>query len=258
MIHFPILRTRRFTVQLKELTIGQSIALAKMPPHLEQAETTAFLKYAVETCEGVSEDPSLWTVQERTLALCHYLAAISESGPDFAVGKNGHYSDYFDGSKDGSEPRPISVGTVGGDTWKIYDLLGRDAEIIETLQGELTDDKGEPIEGRAYWLFGAMAAQLRLEGEDKKLDLTSGEYETFVLDRMKVFASFPEANFTDLLLSFLVARKKLVHFFDIDFSSNGIVCRPMEAAADKNLLPGRFPVSACLNARALEVLGWIV
>ena len=75
---------------------------------------------------------------------------------------------------------------------------------------------------------------------------------------MKVFASFPEANFTDLLLSFLVARNKLVHFFDIDFSSNGIVCRPMEAAAEKNLLPGRFPVSACLNARALEVLGWIV
>lgn len=254
MIHFPMLRTRRFTVQLRELTIGQSMALTKLPAHLEQAEITAFLGYAVESVDGVSIDNSTWTVQERTLALCHYLAATNPDNPDFVVG-NGRYSDYFDGKADGNGKRPVEVGIVGGDSWVLYDLTGRDAEIIESLQGELKDDAEEVIEGRAFWLLGAMAAQLRRKDEGKKTELSSGEYEQFILERMKVFAAYPESEFTSLLMLFMEARDQLVHFFDIDFSDNGIVCLPMEAAAEKNLPPARFPVSACLAEGTLRILG---
>ena len=94
MIHFPILRTRRLTVQLRELPIAESIAVASMPPHLYEASCTAFLRGAIETVDGIS-DPAQWTVQERTLAVCHYLACTLEDGPDFAVG-NGRFSDYLD------------------------------------------------------------------------------------------------------------------------------------------------------------------
>lgn len=258
MIHFPILRTRRIVVQLKELTIGQSIALSKMPSHLEQSETTAFLRYAVESCEGVSSDPSEWTIQERTLVLCHYLAATNEDGPNFSVGKNGRYSDYFDGTLDGSENRPIYVGNVGGDEWNLYDLIGKDAEVIESLQGELLDGNGSPVTGRAFWLLGAMAAQLRRKDEGKMGELPSGEYEKFIFDRMKVFSAFPESDFLALLLLFSKERKKLDHFFELDFSDKGIVFLPMGAAAEKNLPLARFPVDSCIGSRALELLGWAV
>lgn len=258
MIHFPILRTRRIVVQLRELTIGQAIALAKMPEHLEQAETTAFLRYAVESCEGVSPDPSSWTVQERTLVLCHYLAATSEAGPDFAVGKTGRYSDYFDGALDSNEETGISIGEIGGDEWELFDLKGRDAEVIETLQGELEDGKGNPVTGRAFWILGAMAAQLRRKGEGKMDDSPSGEYEKFLFDRMKVFAAFPERDFIKLMLLFTNQRKRLNHYFEFDFSDTGIVFLPKEAAEDKNLPPARFPVGSCIESRTLELLGLFV
>lgn len=254
MIYFPVLRTRRFSVQLKELTIGQSIALAKLPVHLEQAEITTFLKFAIDSVEGTSEDPSEWTVQERTLALCHYLAATNSENPDFEVGA-GRYSDYFDGSADGNNARPVPLGEVGGDEWHLFDLTGRDAEVIESLQGELKDGMGEAFEGRAFWLLGAMAAQMRRKDEGKKDELPSGEYEQFVFERMKVFAAFPESDFSELLAMFLQKRRSLMHFFDIDFSDTGIVCLPKEAAAEKNLPPARFPVSTCLNAGTLGLLG---
>jgi len=41
MIHIPSLRTRRLTVQLRELTIGDALALAAMPPHQEEAASAS-------------------------------------------------------------------------------------------------------------------------------------------------------------------------------------------------------------------------
>ena len=253
MIHFPVLRTKRFTLQMREITIAQSIALAKMPAG--QAETTAFLRYAVESYEGKNPDPAFWTIQERTLALCHYLAATNESGADFPVGERGRFSDYFDGSFDTEEVRPVEVGEVGGDAWTMFDLTGRDAEIIETLQGELVNASGQPVDGRAFWIIGAMAAQLRRKGEGKKDDLSSGEYETFLFDRMKVFNAFPTSDFLTLMNMFLKERGKLMHYFDFDFLDDGIVFLPKEAVAEKNLPPARFPVDSCFGKRAFEIFG---
>lgn len=248
MVHFPILRTRRFTLTLRELTIGQSISLASLPSHLEQAEVTQFLKFVVENVDGVDKNPASWTVQERTLALCHYLAATSSDGPDFSVG-DGKFSDYFDGTKDHGESR-ADIGVVGGDKWFVTDLTGRDAETIERLDGEL-----EGITGRIHWILGAMAAQLRREGEDKNESMTDGDYEKFVLDRMKVFSSFPESDFMSLMALFFTGLDRLMHFFDIDFSDSGIVFLPTEAAEVKNLPPARFPVGACISQGAFRLVG---
>ena len=242
MVHFPILRTKRMTLQLRELTIGQSIALAALPSHLEQAETTAFLRYARESVQGVASDPLTWTVQERMFAVCHYIAATSADGPDFSVGK-GRYSDYFDGAKEKAGDQ-IDVGELGGDLWSIVDLTGRDAETIERLKGELKDGAGNPIEGKLHWILGAMAAQLRRKEDEAKPE-AEGEYEHYLLDRMKVFAAFPESDFMALMVMFYEGRAKLAHFFNIDFSDAGIIAMPMEAAAD-NLPPARFPISSCL------------
>ncbi|MGI9212288.1 MAG: hypothetical protein ACR2HF_07415, partial [Methylococcaceae bacterium] len=68
-IHFPILRSKRLTIQLKELSIGTSVELAKIPGHLEQTAVSAFLQAAV--ADSSHPDVGDWTVAERTLAICH-------------------------------------------------------------------------------------------------------------------------------------------------------------------------------------------
>ena len=139
MIHFPVLRTRRLTVQLRELSIDESIAIAAMPVHLEEAAYTAFLRYAVVMDDGKNTDPACWTVQERMLAVCHYLASVLEDGPDFSIGP-GHYSDYLSDSPDISTPasseRLRSV-ILAMDSGGIRHLTGAMAESIERLLGEM-------------------------------------------------------------------------------------------------------------------------
>ena len=74
-MHFIPLRTRRFTVQLKELSIGQSIALAGFNEKTEQAALTEFLRMATSTVKGI-DDPAKWTITERVFTLCHYLSSM--------------------------------------------------------------------------------------------------------------------------------------------------------------------------------------
>ena len=83
-IHFPILRTKRLTIQMKELSMSSSIALAKMPLHAEQATVTAFLNASIEDA-GNFADVAAWTVAERNLAICHYLSCVSEGNPIFSL-----------------------------------------------------------------------------------------------------------------------------------------------------------------------------
>lgn len=254
MIHFPLLRTRRLTVQLRELSIGESIAIAAMPPHLEEAEYTAFLRAAVQSAQGV-EDPADWTVQERMLAVCHYLAATAEDGPDFALGA-GRYSDYLDGETD-IQPnvQQVEVGELAGDTWHIRHLTGRMAESIERMAGEVQDASGNPLSSRLHWILGGMAAQLVRAGESVPgADMPEGAFDEHLVARMRVMGSFPESDFSALMRLYFEGREKLRHLFRIEFSKDGIVAMPKGGAA-ANLPPARFPVRSCLSRIALELVG---
>lgn len=255
MIHFPPLRTRRLTVQLRELSIGESIAIASMPPHLEEASCTAFLRRSVASAQGI-EDPSGWTVQERMLAVCHYLAATAEDGPDFALGDSGRYSDYLDGAADiQTQAQQVEVGEVGGDIWCIRHLTGAMAESIERMAGEVQDASGKPLSGRLHWILGAMAAQMVRSGESVP-DAGSGEgaFDEFLVDRMKVMGAFPESDFSSLMALYFAGREKLHHLFRVEFTADGIVAMPKGGAA-ANLPPARFPVHTCLSRMARELVG---
>lgn len=253
MINFPIVRLKRMSIQLRELTIGQSVALAAIPVASEQAETSAFLRYAVASCQGAVTNPADWTVQERTLAVCQYLAATSEDGPDFSLG-TGHYSDYLDGARDFDATKSrVDVGTVGDDPWQIVHLTGRKAEAIERLQGEVADAAGKPIAGRLHWLLGAMAAQLLRKGETEPQEETEGELEARILERMKVFAAFPESDFLALLFHFRQGCRQIAHLFTLDFDDNGIIVLPKEGAT-ANLPPARFSARACLSEGTLGLV----
>lgn len=254
MIHFPLLRTRRLTVQLRELNISESVAIASMPPHLAEAECTAFLRAAVQSVQGI-EDPAHWTVQERMLAVCHYLASTSDDGPDFSIG-GGHYSDYLDGATDIQTQAPvIELGELGGDTWKLQNLTGRMAESIERMEGEIQDASGKPFSGRLHWMLGGMAAQMVRAGEDAPdATVADGAFDEYLVARMRVMAAFPSSDFEALMGMYLSGRQKLNHLFSIEFSSGGVVAMPKGGAA-ANLPPARFPVHTCLSRIALELVG---
>jgi len=249
MIHFPPLRTRRLTAQLRELTIGDAIALAAMPPHLEESACTEFLRRAVASAQGI-DNPARWTVQERMLAVCHYLAATANDGPDFSLG-DGHYSDYLDGSTDIQTSAPtLEVGELGGDIWHVRHLTGAMAESIERMAGEVPG-----VAGRLHWLLGAMAAQMVRAGESVP-DASDGEgsFDEFLVARMQIMAAFPESDFAALMELFFLGRDKLHHLFKTDFTSDGIVALPKGGAAG-DLPPARFPVSTCLSRVARELVG---
>jgi len=255
VIHFPLLRTRRLTVQLRELTIGESIAIAAMPPHLPEAECTAFLKAAVQSTQGI-EDPADWTVQERMLAVCHYLAATAEDGPDFSLGA-GRYSDYLDGAADIQTQIPqVEVGELGGDVWHMRHLTGRMAESIERMAGEVQDAAGNPLAGRLHWLLGGMAAQMVRTSETVPDDtVADGAFDEWLVARMRVMAAFPESDFFALMGLYFSGRETLHHLFRITFDQDGILALPKGEPEAHTLLPARFPVRAALSRLALELVG---
>jgi hypothetical protein len=247
MIHFPVLRTHRLTIQLKELSIGDSLAIAAMPTHLEQAGISMFLKASVMDAKGVG-NPNFWTIPERNLAVCHYLSCSLDDGPDFSVGR-GHYMDYLDFSRDiEPNPQPIPLDTLGGDEWAMRHLTGWAAESIERLEGEL------PVSGRLHWLVGAMAAQLIRKDEGAQEDFQ----DEWLLDRARVLLAYPEQDFICILALFQRGREALWHLFDYDFFDRGsqkdagrrgcILFNPIMEVGD--LPPARFPVRTGLSAFA--------
>lgn len=242
-IHFPILRTKRLTIQMKELSMSSSIALAKMPLHAEQATVTAFLNASIEDA-GNFADVAAWTVAERNLAICHYLSCVSEGNPNFSVGK-GAYMDYLDGENDIKAVDTIlEIGELGGDYWNIRHLTGWAAETIERLNGDLPN-----IAGRLHWIIGAMAAQLVRKDEDCPDQFD----EDWLLHRMNVIASLSESDFIELSYLHHLGNEKLHHLFFIDFDDNGVLAHPKERGSE--LPPARFCVRSCLSGFAQRVGG---
>lgn len=248
-IFFPVLRTRRLTVQLQEIPIGQALDLAAMPGHQEEACCTAFLRAAMASAKGI-EDPVNWTVQERMLAVCHYLAATTDDGPDFSVGK-GQYSDYLDGAKDiQTMATMLRLGEVAKDFWGIRHLTGGMAESIERLAGEIPK-----VRGRLHWLLGAMAAQLVRDGEISPVPAEGeGAFDEYLLHRMQILLNYPGSDFEALMFLFIEGRAKLAHLFEIDFNDDGVVAMPKGGVATQ-LPPARFQVYPCLPRLALDLVG---
>jgi len=232
MIYFPEIRARRFTIRLREITLRQALDLAARPPHLEQANTTAFLRFALIDPET---DPARWRVGERTLAVAHYLACVT-GDPDYAIG-SGRYSDYLV-PEDAPIPDVVSVGDVVGEPWLMRHLEGRLAEAIERLDDEM-------LTGRGLWLVGLMAAQMFRQGEADPDAMTEGELDEWLAKRVRDFCDLQESEFEAMLIAFNLGRQQLTHLFRIDVDDSGLVCLP--AREDAGLAPARFSVRSNLS-----------
>lgn len=252
MQHFPILRTRRLSVELQELTIAQSLELAAMPPHLYEAGLNTFLNYAVKTVKAVDGVKSVsdWTVQERYFVMSHYLASTQDTDPNFAIGNAGHYLDYIDAGNDIPDESVAESAEVGGDIWHIRHLLGGMAMSIERLQGEING-----ISGRAHWLLGCMASQLVRAGETvPDVSASEGAFDEWLVERMRIFSAWPESDFIQMLNVYLDWRGKLSHLFNIECFDDGLIVSPKGGAAS-GLPPTRFSFRACLSDIAQALVG---
>lgn len=251
MIDFPVLRTQRLTVQLKELSIGAACQIAAMPTHAEQASNTAFLRHAIDTVSNGPTDPVQWTVQERIMATCHYMASTLEDGPNFSVGA-GHYGDYLDGaSNDAAALESVDVGELGGDVWRVRHLTGAMAESIERMNGEVGG-----VSGYLHWVLAGMALQMTLADGEDGMPQEGTALDNHLAEKMRVIAAYPESDFIALRAMYEAGRDKLHHLFRVVFSrdnsSTGIIVLPQGGVA---LPPARFPAHSCVSGMAREMVG---
>ncbi|SEN72847.1 hypothetical protein [Nitrosomonas marina] len=264
MLNIQPLRLRRMTLQMRELTIGESIAIASSPPHLEEALCTTFLnstKAGVQsTIEGM-DNPQNWTVQERIMAVCHYLSVTSDTGPDFQLEGGAHLTDYLDASKDAAlKDESISLGELHQDKWHIRHLTGAMAESIERLIGQI-----DGIDGRLHWILGGMACQLFCDSETKS-ELGAmpdpvqhaNDFDAFILEKIKIITAYPESVFEQLMFMYMEGRGRMHHLFITDFSHEGIVVLSVPKEGEgvaENLSSARFPVRRCIARVAYELAG---
>jgi len=243
MLNIPALRSARFAVQLKEISMLNAIKLAKMPLHASEKQNTFLLQSIIESVEGIECDPKYWTVQERLFAIGHYIAVTQDDDPDFAIGE-ARYSDYLMGDRQYKLDH-YDLGVYGDDAWSAIPLLGIMAETIEALEGEIID-----IDQRTHWNLGAMACQLVVNGD--ALDYRSPDYDQQVLERMLTLSQFSESDFIYLLTQLNVANAQMMHLFDLTMSDVGIVAKPI-GGADKPY--ARFPADSAISTLSKQLCG---
>lgn len=275
MIHFPLLSTVRLSVQMQELTIGQSMAIAGHPEGSDEAANTLMLRScAVQT----NIDPLHWTMQERALGVGQYLMAINTDQPDFPIGDKAKFTDYLQADKDldpATVATPLYLGQISGDHWAMQHLYGYMMEAIERVYGLVDmpprpDGQRQPMTPRQHWLFGCMAAQMALVSVGDEVRITGvlngppapesvGEYDDWLIQRMKVLSAWPDSQFAALYMVYRIGKNALSHLFDWEFSTEGRPVFLPRAEAQKEagavLPPATFPVDACLSPTARELGG---
>lgn len=241
MILFPYLRTRRLAVRLREISLGEAIAVCRLPADRHEATTTEFLRMAARDAEAPTErhivDPRMMTVQERALLVCHYLSQVSDDGADFSVGSDGHLSDYVVFDLD-LMVESVDLGEVAGKAYRAYPLLGVHVEILERV-----------CAGRGDWLIGLLACQVMAT------DATMPDYPTMTdpqliewcKSAMDAIRALPESQFEALYLAFASGAHQLNHFFSVSIDGEGVIFNPQDAEAG-NKPPARFRALSCVSA----------
>nr|WP_319566320.1 hypothetical protein [uncultured Rhodoferax sp.] len=248
MILFPYLRTRRLAVRLREISLGEAIAVCRLPADRHEATTTEFLRFATRDAETPTDrhvaDPRMMTVQERALLVCHYLAQVSDGGADFSVGSDGKLSDYVVFDADLMVDQ-VQVGEVTGKAYVLRPLLGVHAEILERLCVK-----------RGDWLIGMMACQVS-DAEALQPDytaLTDPQLLEWCKGRMDAIRALPESDSEALYLAFSIGSTQIKHFFAVNVDDEGLVFEPQNSEAG-NQYPARFRSLSCVSPATRRLFG---
>jgi hypothetical protein len=242
MILFNRIRTKRIDVQLRELQLGEAIAICRMPGARYELTASALLRCVADQAKasgpGYVTDPRLWTMEERAYLIANYLAVVAEDGPDFAIGEN-RLSHYISFTDDFKAPE-VDLGEFDGRKIVMRPLLGIHGEDLEVA-----------CTGRGDWVIGAMACQIFTAGEPEVdwLAMTDVARMTWVRDRMALIRQMPESQVEDLLLRFMNGQRELYHFFIPCFDSDGLAWECREGGGAGNQ-PARFRALSCIGSTA--------
>jgi len=250
MISFNPLRTKRLSVDMRELTIDAAEALCMMPEQLEQAAVTAMLRHVVvqedRPLPGQVTDPQLWTVQERMMAMAHYMVHATNDGePNFAIGDRARFSDYLVSGTDYVDV--VHVGNFDGDDVVMRPLLGYEAEAIERLV-----HSGRIKPNRLSWWVCAMACQMDKADAEPRERMPDAAFTEWLLGASEKWRQLGESEFLPLLYAFLAGTRALNHFFNITFTDNAIAAMPRE---DESLPLAQFPLRSAIRKGTLDVFG---
>lgn len=247
MINFPRLQTARLNVQLRELTISESVALAATQLDRHEAATSALLALIVQEARGEHNDPGRWTVQERMMVVAHYLSCTSDA-PNFALGE-GAFTDYLQGEIDAG-PESVQAGMACGDTWTCKQLTGDEAVLIE-----------QQCSTRLDWTLADIAARMRATSSDDPpppdASTQPAKYAEWLKERKGLFARMAESDFEEMFACYRTGLVELRHLFWLDFDAHGHIVMPRQdrkGVGGSDLPPVRFPVSAALGSIA-RILG---
>lgn len=241
MITIPPKRTARMAVKMRELRIGESMSLCRMPPELIASAETAFLRFVCEFSAPTPfhvTDPLLLSVEERALLVSSYLSAVFDE-PDFEVGGQ-RYSDYLRLDSD-LRSMPLQMGEIGGSQRYLWPLLGIHAELLE----KVCRTPGE-------WERGAIA--VRVTDTDQPVDLlslTDVERIEWRDARIGEFDALPESTAIEIMHAYAAQSAAMAHFFNLAFDSQGPCYLPTGGAGDA----GRFPAASVVSEAARRLAG---
>jgi hypothetical protein len=250
VITYPYLRTQRIAVQLRELTLGDSIALLKLPGQRLELCTTELLKRIASKADaprpGYITDPRLWTVEERAYLVANYLTMVTADGPDFSIGER-RMSDYLGLTDDLPAPQ-VDLGEVCGQATVMVPLVGVHAEVLEV---ECT--------GRMEWIIGAMACQLHAAGKPQPdlVSMSQPDLMVWLRQRMAAIKDMPESDFERTLAAFFAGQRQLYHFVVPIFGDDGLMwaCRDDLTEGGAGSAPARFQPLSCVSPSTRGLFG---
>lgn len=231
-------RTRRISVRLIELTLGQGMELAKLPAERPELTVTELLRFVAKDAEQPRPhyvtDPLLMTAEERTLLVVNYLAHVTDEGPDFPVG-DAKLSDYVMFDRD-SKVDFVDLGAVAGKEAVMRPLLGLHAQTLEMV-----------CKTRGAWIIGAIACQMSVKGmpEPDWASMSDVAVMEWVEGRMARIKELPESMFEEMFEAYYRGAEQLSHFFFIDFDDSGLVFRAVDKEVGHS--PARFLAASCIS-----------
>jgi len=246
--------TLRISMELNELTIGQTQDLCRIPARYEQQTMTAFLRAICTPIKRPDnsltvDDPIMWSVNERMNATIYYMAAMLEDGPDFAVG-DGHLHDYLLAGADYVAEVPFEFE---GESLIFSPLHGYQAEAIESLivSGKYPSDYFS-------WNAGYMAACMRAADEAPIPYSHPTQYQEALAKRIDDLRKLPESRFPNLFNAFLGAATTAQHFVHAVVTQHGVVAvqvtEPNSDTGVPQLGTARFRPRSAISQGTLELM----
>lgn len=250
MIAYQPLLTKRINVSMHQIKIIDARRILSMTSSLFESETTAFLEAVIDPINEDSDthinNPRLWTVEERSLAIAHYHMNAGDD-PDFTVasqnGIQSKLSNYLQ-DKDFGVDEFIIPSKINDKKYKIIPLLGAMAESIEILNGSI-----DGLLGYSHWLMSCVAAQLVDIADSDIPDVLSSEYPDWIKARIEELDNLSEDELHELVDAYMLYKSELFHLFSTGLSDEGVVVLPVEVEH----APTRFPALPCIDERTKRI-----